>query len=135
MQDWPHRLHPSLAALALGFSLAVLVLGALLVPWLVVRLPADYFVREPEAGRANQSKSLLRLILRLLRNALGALLLLAGIAMLVLPGQGILTMLAALSLLDLPGKRKLERRLLGLPAVHAVIAAIRRRSGRPPLQL
>ncbi|MFI5308819.1 MAG: PGPGW domain-containing protein [Polyangiales bacterium] len=115
--------------------MAVLVLGVLLVPWVVVRLPADYFAREPEAMRTQEKGSPLWMIARLLRNALGVVLLLAGIAMLVLPGQGILTMLAALSLLDLPGKRKLEHRLLGLPAVHAVVATIRRRAGRPPLIL
>ena len=122
---------PPLPGLALGLSMAVLVLGALLVPWVVVRLPVDYFARDPEGVRTDEKGSPLRMIARLLRNALGVVLLLAGIAMLVLPGQGILTMLAAFSLLDLPGKRKLEHKLLGLPAVHAVVAAIPPAS-RPP---
>jgi hypothetical protein len=133
---WPQRLHPSIAQLTLGFSLGVLVLGVLLVPVVVARLPADYLTREPPAlGLAGLRTAPLRFALRVLRNLLGALLLLAGIAMLVLPGQGILTMLAGLSLMSVPGKRRLERRLLRLPGVRAVVTAIRRRAHQPPLQL
>jgi len=128
-------MEPSLAAVALCFSVVVLVLGALLVPLVVMRMPADYLLRDAHASRAQTRQSPLRLIGVVLRNALGALLLVAGIAMLILPGQGILTILAALSLLDVPGKRRLERKLLALPAVRAVITAIRNRAGRPPLQL
>ncbi len=129
------RLHPTLAGLTLGFSLGVLVLGVVLVPWAVARMPADYLVREPKAAHHGAPRSApLRMLLRLARNALGALLLLAGLAMLVLPGQGILTILAGLSLLSFPGKRRLESRLLRLPGVHGLVAAIRRRAGRPPLQ-
>jgi hypothetical protein len=128
-------MEPSLAAVALCFSVVVLVLGAVLVPLVVMRMPADYLVRDAHASRPYSSHSPLRLIGVVLRNTIGALLLVAGIAMLVLPGQGILTILAALSLLDVPGKRRLERKLLALPAVRAVITAIRNRAGRPPLQL
>jgi hypothetical protein len=133
MALWSHRLHPMLAGAALGFSLVVLVLGAALVPLVVARLPADYLLRETEPHVRWQGRSLQQLLLRALRNCAGALLLLAGIAMLVLPGQGILTILAGLSLLNFPGKRRIERRLLGLPGVRSIVAAIRRRAGRPPL--
>jgi hypothetical protein len=135
MEHWPQRLHPSLAAAALGFSVGILALGALLVPLVVVRMPADYLVRDARASHARAGHSPLRLVGVVLRNALGAVLLLAGIAMLFLPGQGVLTILAALTLLDVPGKRRLERKLLGLSAVRAVITKIRKRAGRPPLQL
>jgi hypothetical protein len=64
---------------------------------------------------------------------IGCVLLLAGIAMLVLPGQGILTMLIGVSLMDIPGKRKLERRLIGRPAVLRTINKIRAKFGREPL--
>jgi hypothetical protein len=70
-----------------------------------------------------------------LRSLLGALLVLLGILMLVLPGQGVLMIVAGLSLLRFPGKRKLLRRLLRAPGVHLVCDAIRRRAGKPPLQL
>jgi len=60
-------------------------------------------------------------------------LLAAGIAMLVLPGQGILTMLIGISLVDFPGKRQLERKLIGQPAVLNTINKVREKFGRPPL--
>lgn len=44
-----------------------------------------------------------------LRNVLGAILLVAGIAMLVLPGQGVPTILISLGLMNFPGKYRLER--------------------------
>jgi hypothetical protein len=52
-----------------------------------------------------------------------------------LPGQGVLTILAGLSLLSFPGKRRLQLRLLRIPAIHRAIDALRRRAGRPPLHL
>jgi len=57
----------------------------------------------------------------------------AGLAMLVLPGQGILTMLIGISLIDFPGKRQLERKLIGQPAVLHTINKVREKFGRPPL--
>lgn len=75
----------------------------------------------------------LRLIGLGLKNAVGVLLFLAGVAMIVLPGQGLLTMLIGISLLDFPGKRHLERRLVGQPAVLRTINKLREKFGRPPL--
>ena len=60
-------------------------------------------------------------------------LLVAGILMLVLPGQGILTILAALALLDFPGKRKMEMRILHRPAILKSVNWLRKRAGREPL--
>jgi len=114
-------------------SLVAFVGTLLLVPVLVRRMPADYFVRErpPRHGR----HPVLRIVLRVLKNLLAAILLAAGFAMLFLPGQGVLTMLLGLSLLDFPGKRRLEIRLVAMPRVYRVIRWIRRRGGRPPLEL
>ena len=69
------------------------------------------------------------------KNAIGAVLLLAGLLMLVAPGPGILTILAGVVLMDFPGKRSLEQRVLALPAVLHMVNGIRQRAGRPPLQL
>jgi hypothetical protein len=68
-----------------------------------------------------------------LKNLIGFVLLAAGIAMLVLPGQGILTMLIGISLVDFPGKRQLERKLIGQPAVLNTINKVREKFGQPPL--
>ena len=122
------------AGLVLGISLGMLVVGALVAPILIVRMPADYFVRPP-GGERESKPGIARTAMRVLKNTLGVLLVLAGLAMLVLPGQGILTLLIGISLLDFPGKRRLEQRLLSIHAVERVVQAIRHRAGRPPLQL
>lgn len=123
-------------------SLATFVLGLVLAPVVFVRMPADYFVRasasrgtEGREGRWGSGRTLLRLLVLALKNVLGALLLVAGIAMLLLPGQGLLTILAALTLLRFPGKRRLQLRLLRAAPVRRVVDGLRRRANRPPLVL
>ena len=127
-------LDPGLATAAFVVSIATLIVGAVAAPLLLARLPADYFVRAGSRPPP-EPPTPLATVLRLLRSLLGALLILVGIAMLVLPGQGVLTIVAGLSLLHFPGKRRLQRRLLGAPGIRAVCDAIRRRAGKPPLQL
>jgi hypothetical protein len=67
------------------------------------------------------------------KNLLGYLLIAAGIAMLVLPGQGVLTILLGFILVDLPGKYRFERWLVTRPLVLRSINRLRRRAGRDPL--
>jgi hypothetical protein len=64
---------------------------------------------------------------------LGILLVLAGIMMLVLPGQGILAMLIGIGLMDFPGKFRLERWFARQPAVFKSLNWIRTRAGHAPL--
>ena len=67
------------------------------------------------------------------KNALGSLFIVAGLAMLVLPGQGIITTVVGLLLIDFPGKFGLERWLARRRPLMRWINWIRSRSGRPPL--
>lgn len=113
-----------LSALSLGSLLLTAVLGARLI----ARLPADYFVAARPGRRPHP-------IAWLLRNLLGLVLVIAGIVMLVLPGQGLLTILAGLLLMDFPGKLRLERRLLEVEQVRRSANWLRKRAGVPPLQL
>ena len=118
----------------LGVASAVmLVLSAMLIPFLIVRLPADFYAEENHRRRLFEDKPLVRIVFLGVKNALGGFLLVAGIAMLLLPGQGILTILAALALLDFPGKRTLEMRVLHRPAVLRTVNWLRLRAGREPL--
>lgn len=124
-----------LAVLGVG-SLALFVLGAVGAPWFIARVPADYFSRREQARLGIvRRRSPARIVVVVLRNLLGLGLLIAGFAMLFLPGQGLLTMLVGLLLLDFPGKRRLQRRVLSSPRVDAAITALRRRAGREPLDL
>ena len=68
-----------------------------------------------------------------LKNLLGFTLVLAGVAMIFLPGQGVLTIVVGLGLMNFPGKYKLERRLIRIPAVHLSINWMRKQGHKKPL--
>ncbi len=134
MPDWLKN-HDTLLW-SLGTASVVMFVASLIVlPAIVVRIPADYFAhverpRDPLAGRSLR----VRIVLLVLKNLLGFVLILAGIAMLVLPGQGLLTILIGLFLVDGPGKYRLERWLIARPAIHRPLNWLRRRRGRAPLE-
>jgi len=127
-----HLSNEVLAAIGVA-SLLAFLLGLFGIPWFLVRLPADHFVRSD--GRPVVPGTPWKWLLFLVRNVAGALLVVLGLALLVLPGQGILTILAGTMLLDLPGKRRLIQRLLGRGKVLAAVNALRERAGRPPLEM
>ena len=105
------------------------------IPWILVRLPEDYFdVRVPRHFMAGRSP-VLRAIALVAKNVVGFVFLMAGIAMLVLPGQGVLTILMGVSLMNFPKKRLLEAKLVGQPLVFSGINRLRARFHKPPLTL
>jgi hypothetical protein len=112
------------------------VLSIVGVPLVLVRLPADYFSAERrERLSTTRRDGPLGWLFLFAKNALGALFIVLGVAMLVLPGQGLLTLLVALLLLDFPGKYRLERRIIGGPRVLGAINALRARWNKPPLEV
>ena len=126
---------PQVAPWLFAFSL-VMFLGSLIVfPFAVVRMPADYFVSHEIRRDWRGTNPVLRYGWLVLKNIIGYVLVLAGIAMLVLPGQGLVTILVGMSLLDFPGKRRLESRIVRRRPVRRTIDWIRARAGRPPLVL
>lgn len=114
-------------------SIVSFVASLIVIPLILVRLPEDYFSERHPRAWLKGRHPVLRLIALALKNLLGAILLLGGLAMLVLPGQGLLTMLIGISLLDFPGKRAIERSLIGRPLILKSINRIRQRFDRPPL--
>lgn len=66
---------------------------------------------------------------------LGALLALAGLLMLVLPGPGVITLLTGIMPLEFPGKHALERWIVARGPVLKTLNWMRRRAGREPLTL
>jgi len=122
-------------ALVIG-PVAMFIIGLIAAPLIAARIPADYFAHErrPPTMRTRQPLAVY-LALRIGKNLLGLVLVLAGIAMLVLPGQGLLTLFVGVLLLDLPGKYRLERWLVRKPWVHRPINWLRSKRGRSPLEL
>jgi MFS family permease len=116
-------------------SLVMFFLTPVVVGWIVIRLPPDYFAREqPHPARSWQRHRLLRPVVLVIKNLVGVVLLLAGLVMLVTPGQGLLTIVVGLTLLSFPGKARLERWSATRPTVWRAINWLRQSAGRDELQ-
>lgn len=114
--------------LGLG-SIVLFVATALLIPWLIVLLPKDFFAQLPAKPFSGRHPVVAFLII-IFRNVVGAVLLPAGIIMLFTPGQGLLTILIALALIDFPGKHALLMRMISNPRLFGAANRIRRWAGK-----
>lgn len=121
----------------LGALSVLMLIGSLvLIPYLVVRIPHDYFTRTHTlSDQLEQPHPILRVAGMLAKNLLGVIFILAGIAMLILPGQGILTILIGLMLMNFPGKYNLERRIIKQRPVLKAINWMRRKARHAPLEI
>lgn len=134
MLEW-FQAHPAVIGLIVGGSAVIFFVGLVAAPLIACRIPSDYFAHDDRPpSRFAKRHWLLRLALMTIRNLLGGLLFVAGLAMLVLPGQGLLTLLVACMLLDIPGKYRVEKWLVQRRPVHKPIDWLRQRRGLPPLQ-
>jgi hypothetical protein len=116
-------------------SLAMFLLTPLVVGWQVVRLPRDYFTaKRRQAAHWMKSYPAIRLVFVIAKNLLGIVLVLAGLVMLVVPGQGLLTIVVGVVLVDFPGKYHLERWLAMRRGVWEAINWLRKTAGREPLE-
>jgi hypothetical protein len=128
--------HEKAILVMVGLSIFAFIATLIVVPWAIVRIPRDYFAhRERPAERWAHRHPVIRGALLIGKNLLGYVLIVAGIAMLVLPGQGLLTMLLGFILVDLPGKYRIEQRIVSHPPVLCSINWLRKRAGRAPLVL
>jgi hypothetical protein len=107
-----------------------------LVPMILIRLPRDYFNRPHRDRKIDVTgHPAVRLVFVCVKNLLGAIFVLLGIAMLVLPGQGVLTIVVGLMLLDFPGKYEVELWALRHHSVRRAINWIRAKAHQPPLDV
>src|SRR6187401_1553135 len=96
--------------LVMGVLSITMFVGSLAaIPWLVRRLPPDYFVRPPPKHSFQ---------MKIARNVGGVALIVAGVVMLLLPGQGIMTILVGLSVVDLPVKHRVVQWILERPKIR-----------------
>ena len=134
LADWCAA-NAGLLWLIFAVSLALMLLTPLMVAWLIIKLPADYFVAERHGPiQSLERLPILRVLIAIAKNLLGIVLLVAGIVMLFTPGQGLLTIVVALILIDFPGKYRLERWIITRPQVWRSVHWLRTRAGRPSLQ-
>ena len=128
--------NPALLTQVLIGSVVLAVVYAFVIFVAVARMNPDYFIRNGSPrSAARQRHPHMWLLVGIIKNTIGIVLLLLGVAMLVLPGQGILTILIVIGLLDFPGKRRLERYIVLRPSIRRMIDRIRQRAGSQPLNL
>lgn len=118
-------------------ALASFVLSLAAVLFLLVQLPATYFLDSHSRHLWIDQHPVIRWSGLILKNLLGGALVIVGgvLSLPGIPGQGLLTVLLGLVLLDFPGKRRLERALLRRRQIGGGINRVRQRFGKPPLEL
>lgn len=115
-------------------SIVFLIVSLIAAPVIAVRIPADYFAKGKRHKQLGAGMSPgVRLLIKIGKNVVGAILIVAGVVMLILPGQGVFAILLGLMLVDFPGKRRLVRWIVSRPSVLRSINKLRRRHHRPPL--
>ena len=114
------------------FAIGILsfLVSIISLPYIVGHIPEDYFSHHRRHLKPDGASEL---AIRILKNLLGAVLLVAGFIMLFTPGQGLLTILFGLMLMNYPGKYRLECWLIGKPAVFRALNYLRSKNDHPPL--
>lgn len=124
-------LHTMLTFLGL-LSLSTFIGSLLAVPFLVGLLRPDYFLNHWQLVAVRRRRHpALAVAIVLVRNGIGVVLVVAGVAMLVLPGQGVLTILMGVCVMDFRGKRRMLDRMVRAPRIQLALNWIRRKSGKP----
>jgi len=114
-------------------SLLTFFISIVCIPLLVARIPRNYFHHQQHHTPPPRAPlSLGALFVLLLRNMIGLLLLLAGIAMLFLPGQGLITIVIGIAIMSFPYKRRLLTRLTRPVTVRKSLDWIRLKMQKDP---
>ncbi|MFP4040676.1 MAG: PGPGW domain-containing protein [Desulfosudaceae bacterium] len=116
---------------------ALTFIGTLLaIPWLIIRIPPDYFSHPRQRPREGEYSTRTRQVFTvIIKNMAGFFFLVIGLIMLLIPGQGLLTILLGLILMNFPGKYQLEQWLIRRRRVLPFLNRLRRRAHRRPLVL
>lgn len=133
MIEWVYS-NETLVWWLLATSAFTFIISLILVPMLVVRIPADYFTHHKRHHkRPEKYPPSIRIIVLVIKNLIGLVLVLAGILMLVLPGQGLFTMFVGVLMMNFPGKYRLERWVVERGPILKSINWLRARAGHAPL--
>ena len=134
MVDWIHNNEVMLWWLAV-ISAALFLITLFALPFLVALIPEDYFAQDRRRPlRKTIPYTFLQVLIVVFKNVSGFVLIVAGIIMLVIPGQGLLTIFVGFMLTDFPGKYAVERWIIQRAAVRRVVVWLRAKAGHPPLK-
>ncbi|HEY7532194.1 MAG TPA: hypothetical protein VH681_05350 [Nitrospiraceae bacterium] len=114
-------------------SVAGLSICAIVVPWLMVKMPADSFSNTPRYNWLGRKPAAVRIPLRILKNLVALGFIVLGAIMFVTPIPGIFPIVLGIFLADFPGKNTLQQWLLCRPKVMKSMNWLRRKFRRPPL--
>jgi hypothetical protein len=117
----------------LAFSAVMGIATLIACPWWALRLPTDYFCRHHAPSPSDAPRTLASILLNVGRNMLGLMFTIAGLLMLVLPGQGLLCLLVGIMLMDVPGKHRVAQWIFARGPLLRTINWIRAKGGKPPL--
>jgi Putative transmembrane protein (PGPGW) len=122
--------------LLLGFVLSVAASagGVVVVGIVLVKLPPGYFGDSVVPQPLPSIHPLVRWMVGVFKNLLGAALVMFGLIMSVpgIPGPGIVTIVIGLMLLDFADKRRWARWVISRPPILRAANSLRRKYGRPP---
>lgn len=110
-------------------SITLLATTVLATPWLLCRLPANYFCQDPQK---TYGTGIHRWLWHGFLNILGTFVVLLGITMMFTPGPGLIVMLAGLSMIRLPIKHRLIRAIAERPGIFDTMNRLRARHQQPP---
>ena len=117
------------------FSLLTFIGSLIAVPWIVGKLPVDYFIlHRKRVAERHEQHPLAAKIIFVSRNLIGFVFFLAGVVMLVLPGQGIITILIGISFMDFPRKHAVVDYFICRPKVIKLLNWIRKKEKKPPFE-
>ena len=123
--------------LGAALSVVTFVVSSVVVSFVLVKLPANYFHSSHARPFLVERHPVLRAVGIVAKNLIGFVLVILGVIMAVpgVPGPGVLAILLGIMLLDFPGKRRLEAFIVGRPRVRGAVNALRARFDKPPLML
>jgi hypothetical protein len=125
--------HQTVLAILSGISIVVFVVSLLSVPWMICKIPTDYFL-DSYFKKKRERSIVVRGVTIFVRNVLGAGFFLLGFVLLFIPGQGLLTMFLGLIFMDFPGKKRMVNRFAGIKKVRTYLNWIRGKKQVQPLR-
>jgi len=117
-------------------SVIGLIASFLLIPWILIQIPSDYFSHEKrQKHQWYNDLPILRVVLLLMKNILGIIFIISGIIMLFIPGQGIITIIIGVIFADFPYKYNIEQWIISHPTVLRYINELRTKAKQSPIEV
>jgi len=117
-------------------AMTVFIASIVLVPWIIIEIPSDYFTHPKRQKYLREGQPpFIQWVFMFLKNVAGVVFIIAGVAMLFLPGQGILTIIVGLFFVDFPYKYKVQKWIIRQPGVLKAVNWLRKKAKRYPLEV